>query len=56
MKYAREMIAAGNGDLASVAEAVGYDSYSHFCLVFRETYGTTPAQLRRDALSKVRTV
>ena len=42
--------------LEEIAEFVGFSSYSHFHLQFRQMYGMTPAQMRRKNEGQVRTV
>lgn len=56
MKYAWEMVAAGETDFEEISESVGFSSYSHFCHVFKNTFGTTPAKARRDAERCGRTI
>lgn len=56
MKYAWEMAVSGELDFEEISETVGFSSYSHFCHVFRKTFGTTPAKARRDTECGERTI
>jgi signal transduction histidine kinase/DNA-binding response OmpR family regulator/streptogramin lyase len=40
------LLEAGAGTVTDVAYAVGFNKVSHFCRVFQETYGATPAAWR----------
>lgn len=43
---ARELLAAGKGDLAGIAQACGFGNASHLARVFRDAVGVTPGQYR----------
>lgn len=52
MKQHRMELAAGlllktQNDIASVAQAVGYESHSRFTAAFKEAYGELPTEYRR---------
>lgn len=49
MRKAREMLAATDCPVQEIAMAVGYDSYSHFNRLFRQTHAITPAAWRAYA-------
>ena len=34
-------------DVSAIAKAVGFESPSRFCAVFRETFGLSPGEYRR---------
>ena len=44
---ARDLIAATEGSIASIATAVGFASRSHFSSRFRQRYGEDPTAYRR---------
>jgi transcriptional regulator GlxA family with amidase domain len=44
---ARDLIAATEGSIASIATAVGFASRSHFSLRFRQRYGEDPTAYRK---------
>jgi AraC family transcriptional activator of mtrCDE len=48
MRFARELLEAGNLAVADVAERVGYQSESAFGKVFQKIIGQTPAAFRRQ--------
>jgi AraC-like DNA-binding protein len=48
LRRAIGLIEEGARDLAGLAMQLGYSSHSHFSLAFREAFGCTPAQLRRE--------
>lgn len=48
MDNAFNMIANTDIPFENVAEQVGYSSFSHFSLKFKETFGKTPAAIRRE--------
>lgn len=47
---ARERIMAGESSMYEIALAVGFCSQSHFCKVFRQKTGMTPASYRQELL------
>ncbi len=49
LERARQLLAAGEGDLSSVALACGYSHAQHFSTRFRQQMGLTPTQYRRMA-------
>jgi len=51
LERARQLLAAGDGDLSSVALACGYSHAQHFSTRFRQQMGLTPTQYRRMARS-----
>ncbi len=46
---AAQLLKSGEGNVGEVAYAVGFRSVSHFTRRFRERYGRTPSEWRRDA-------
>ncbi len=48
MDQAFNLIANTDISFENVAEQVGYSSFSHFSLKFKETFGKTPAAIRRE--------
>ncbi|MEO5511628.1 MAG: helix-turn-helix domain-containing protein [Longimicrobiales bacterium] len=45
---------SGDDGIAEVAYGVGFNSVSHFCRSFRESYGVTPSEYRtRDGVPLV---
>ena len=50
MSYAWELVTCSDLDCEAVSEAVGFKSYSHFCLIFLKTYGKTPSKARHDTI------
>ena len=51
MERARELLEEdGDSSISAIAEAVGFHSFSHFCVCFRKATGQTPSAYRRDRL------
>ena len=51
MERARELLEEnGASSISAIAEAVGFHSFSHFCVCFRKATGQTPSAYRRDRL------
>lgn len=48
MKLAAELLKTGRLTATSVAEEVGYKSYSNFSLMFRSYYGCSPSQYQKE--------
>lgn len=46
MEKARELLTQTNRKIADIAQAVGYNNASYFCLLFRKYYGVTAHQMR----------
>jgi len=49
MNYAYDMIQGTDVDIQDIAMRVGYSSFSHFSVTFKEKFGISPAQLRRNS-------
>jgi DNA-binding response OmpR family regulator len=49
LERAKAMLEAGDGTVSEVAYAAGFNSVSHFCRIFRETYSATPSMWRETA-------
>lgn len=47
MEHAAELLLSTQNDIASIAQAVGYESQSRFSDAFREAYGLLPTEYRR---------
>jgi AraC family transcriptional regulator len=47
LAVAVERLAAGEGDLAALAVAIGFAHHSHFTARFRSVFGLTPSQARQ---------
>ena len=56
MSYAWELVTCSDLDCEAVSEAVGFKSYSHFCLIFLKTYVKAPSKARHDTIDKPQTV
>ena len=56
MRYAWELVVAGELDYETICETVGFCSFSHFCHLFREVYGITPARARKSRYTDNRTI
>lgn len=56
MRYAWELVLAGELDFETICETVGFASYSYFCRLFTRTYGATPAKVRNSRRSGERTI
>lgn len=48
MKIARELIESGALTLKEVAAATGFQNYNHFYLLFKETYGISPSEIKKS--------
>lgn len=49
LNLAYEMIQSSAKDILTIAMEVGYSSFSHFQTAFKEKYGVSPSQLRRQS-------
>ena len=47
VERAKELLRSSEEPLSTVAERLGFSSQSHFCRVFKEQVGLTPARFRR---------
>ena len=56
MRYAWELVTAGEQDYEEICEVVGFSSFSHYCRLFSLTYGTTPAKARKSRYASNRTI
>ncbi len=50
MKYANELLLNSQIDCETISETVGYSSYSHFCSLYRRTFGKSPLEARKEAM------
>jgi AraC family transcriptional regulator len=50
MERAKEMLCTGKARIVDVAVACGFKTQQHFARVFRQMYGATPREYRRDFL------
>ena len=48
MEYAYNMIKHSDLDFETIAEKIGYNSYSHFIIAFTKNYGISPSKLRKN--------
>ncbi|MGN1409339.1 MAG: helix-turn-helix domain-containing protein [Eubacteriales bacterium] len=48
LNMARELLSGTKLDIASVAEAAGYQDYRYFSRVFKKRFGSTPREYRRE--------
>ena len=53
MKYAYRYVTGSDMSIESIAESVGFSSYSHFSKVFCESFGVSPGEARRNAARTV---
>ena len=49
LSYAYELICSSEIPYEEIATSVGYSSFSHFSVTFKERYGITPSVLRKTA-------
>ena len=56
MKYAWELVIAGEEDFGTICEKVGFSSFSYFCRLFEKTFGISPSKARKSRFSGGRTV
>lgn len=49
MEAAAQRIADTTEEIGAIAQAVGYESQSRFTIAFKETYGVSPTEYRRQA-------
>lgn len=47
LETAYRLLIFSDTDAQILAETIGYDSFSHFCKVFKQKYGMTPAEVRK---------
>ena len=47
MNYARELLRAGKTRISNVASLCGYDSFSYFSKVYKDTFGITPREEKK---------
>lgn len=47
LECAYNMLIISDVGAERIAEEVGYESFAHFCKIFKKKYGITPAELRR---------
>ena len=52
--YAKHLLECTNMKLDGIAELAGFTDASHFCRVFRKTYGTTPDSYRKNGENRNR--
>ncbi|MDP4134204.1 MAG: helix-turn-helix domain-containing protein [Bacillota bacterium] len=52
MNAARQLITSSSMDFETIAETVGFKSFSHFCMVYKKTFKKTPAGMRKSAGAK----
>ena len=52
MTVARDALKSGDGNLSSIAEAVGYASETTFSSTFKKMFGQSPSRYRAEARSK----
>ena len=48
LNMAMNLLESTKDDMEEIAERVGYDSYSHFYLLFKKQFGISPADARRN--------
>ena len=48
LNYARRMIAADNTSLTEIASKCGFQNLSHFSKVFKQQFGVSPLQFRKN--------
>lgn len=53
LNLAYQMIESTDDDFLSISMEVGYNSFSHFCSAFKEKYGLSPSELRRQSLIRL---
>ena len=53
LSLAYQMIESTDDDFLSISMEVGYNSFSHFCSTFKEKYGISPSELRRQMLIRL---
>lgn len=53
LNLAYQMIETTNTDFMTISMDVGYNSFSHFCSTFKEKYGISPSELRRQTFIRL---
>jgi len=48
MERAKELLRTSDEPLSTLAERLGFSGQSHFCRVFKDRVGLTPARFRRE--------
>ncbi len=52
LDLAYQKIVSTDSDFMTIAMEVGYNSFSHFCCSFKERYGISASELRRQSISQ----
>ena len=50
LRQARELLASTETSIASIADHLGYSSQANFAKAFRERFGCSPSELRKQQL------
>ena len=50
LNYAYTLICNTDTSLEAIAALVGYSSFSHFCIIFKERFQQSPSGLRKSAI------
>ncbi len=48
LERARELLSADHHSLADIAQQVGFADHSHLTRMFKQTYGVTPSEYRKQ--------
>lgn len=51
LNYARNLLHSGNLPVSDVAYESGFENQTHFCRVFKEKFGTSPLQYRKQGVA-----
>ena len=53
LAYAAQLLTDSDCQITEIAEDLGFDSFSHFLRIFKEEYGMTPKEYRRNRRRKI---
>lgn len=52
IEHAKQLLEENRKSISAIAEAVGFRSFSHFCICFRKLVGKTPSEYRKERISR----
>ena len=52
IEHAKQLLEENKKSISAISEAVGFQSFSHFCICFRKLVGKTPSEYRKERISR----